>query len=73
MLHVRSVTRKPVKAQSAYASKLEFKQAASTTIAFNSALLLDGITTIGSALFVNALSLGTIIEIITGTDDNTES
>ena len=73
MFHMRSVTRKPVKAQSAYASKLEFKQAASTSIALNSSILIDGITVIGSALFTNALGLGTLIEIIVGGTDNTQS
>ena len=73
MRHTRVITRKPVRAQSAYASKLEFKQDASTLIAINTSGLMADISLIGQALFINALSLGTLMELITGSDDNTQS
>lgn len=59
MRHTRSVTRKqPAKAQSAYASKLLFKQDASTLIAQNTLFLALDYSVIFQAALGNALSLG---------------
>ena len=58
MRHTRTITRKPAKAQSAYASKLQFKQLASSDIAFNTLILVDSAMSVFQALLGNALSLG---------------
>jgi hypothetical protein len=71
MRHTKAITRKPAKAQSAYASKLLFKQEASSLIALNTAFLVDDFSLVLGALFTNALSLGTFISIVFG--DNTTS
>ncbi len=51
MKHTKAISRRPSKAKSSYASKLEFKQDMST-------LVTDGVTNVFGALFFNSLSLG---------------
>ncbi len=59
MRHTRSITHKrPAKAQSAYASKLLFKQEASNTITTGTLFLALDYSTIFQAALGNALSLG---------------
>ncbi len=59
MRHTRSITHKRLAmAQSAYASKLQFKQEASQSIAFNTFGLVGDAGLVWRALLGNALSLG---------------
>ena len=59
MRHTRSITRRqPAKAQSAYASKLLFKQEAAQSLAFNTFILTADAGSVFRALLGNALSLG---------------
>lgn len=64
MRHTKSVTRKPAHAQSAYASKLLFKQEASTLLTLGAVGTFDWIVTLSSSVFVNSLGLGAWIEIL---------
>jgi len=57
MRHTLPITRRPAQAQSAYASKLEFKQSASSLISLNTAFLLNNTGVLFTALFGNALGL----------------
>ena len=66
MKHTKAVSRRPARAQSSYASKLLFKQEASTIITDAIVGTADGILTLASANFINSLGLGTIIDIIIG-------
>ncbi len=70
MRHTRTITRKPAKAQSAYASKLEFKQLASQDIALNTLFLVDDASAVFRALLGNALSLG-VFYVFTFADQTT--
>ena len=67
MKHTKAVTRKPAQAQSAYASKLQFKQEWSTLITSG----IGSLSNIGLATFVNSLGLGAFIDIIFGDDTTT--
>lgn len=51
MIHTRFITRKPAAAQSAYASKLQFKQDASAAIADNNLLRASNIASLLGLLF----------------------
>lgn len=68
MKHTKAVTQKPAQAQSAYASKLQFKQEASDIWTQGLINVGDGIITLASGIFVNALGLGGYI--IFDTDQN---
>ena len=71
MRHTKAVTRRPAQAQSAYASKLQFKQEASTLITDGLVGLGDAFMTIGSALYVNGLGLSFINIVVGGTGTTT--
>jgi hypothetical protein len=73
MRHTKPVTRKPAQAQSAYASKLLFKQEASNLLTLGAIGTADWIVTLSSAVFVNSLGLGAVIDIIFDDDEETES
>ncbi|NUM56598.1 MAG: hypothetical protein HUU46_23455 [Candidatus Hydrogenedentes bacterium] len=73
MKHTKAVTRKPAQAQSAYASKLLFKQEASTLLTTGIVGTFDWITLLSSAVFVNSLGLGAWIEIVFEDIDETNS
>jgi len=65
MKHTKAISRRPSKAQSSYASKLEFKQSMST-------LILDGGTIVFGSLFFNSLALGTFFEVVFEDEDTGE-
>lgn len=62
MTHVKPISKGPVKAQTALASKLQFIE--SFII-----LSVDIATTLGTAFFVNSLGLGSVIDIVFGEDE----
>ncbi|MDZ4858414.1 MAG: hypothetical protein SGI88_05485 [Candidatus Hydrogenedentes bacterium] len=62
MKHTKAISRRPAKAQSAYASKLFFKQELSSMVTQNSAVIFG-------SLFFNSLSLGTFFEVIFPDDE----
>lgn len=66
MKHTKAVSRRPARAQSSYASKLLFKQEASTLLTEGIVGTADWIVTLSSAVFINSLGLGQIIDIIIG-------
>ena len=69
MKHTKMISRRPVQAQTAYASKLQFKQELSTTLTTG---FIDGISitaALGVGYFINSLGLGAIIDFITDGGD----
>lgn len=72
MRHTKLITRRPALAQSAYASKLLFKQELSTIVTQGMVGVNDYIITLGTGIFVNSLGLGSFIDfVIGGTDGGT--